>query len=85
MVRQDHLESLADPEVSVEAIWEHRAVANFIREFLTEIKPNLEGQIEDIKREQAGLKPAHLIEGDPWMETSEDPNDPDLTTVNQFN
>lgn len=83
MVRQDHLESLADPDLTNEELIGNRAVVNFIQDFLGTIRPNLKGQIEDIKREQAGLKPEHLLEGDPYMEISGDLDEArDLTTVN---
>ncbi len=75
MVRQDRLELLANPETTEAEMHGHRAVANFIREFIDTIKPNLRSQGEAI------TNPQPLREGDPYMELSPDLDAPrDLTT-----
>ncbi len=77
MVRQDHLESLADPDVDLDQMRDHRAVAQFIRHFIENVRPALQSQNESIKREQAGLPPENHTEGDPYMDLSPDLDDPE--------
>lgn len=77
MVRQDHLESLADPRLEMEEMRDHRAVASFIKHFIESIRPTLQAQNESIKREEAGLKPENHTEGDPYMDLSPDLDNPE--------
>lgn len=77
MVRQDRLELLADPETSTEALIGHRAVAGFIKDLATTIRPSMLVAGEMVEREQKGLKPLGQEEGDPYMTLSPDLDDLD--------
>jgi len=70
MVRQDHLESLADPTLSESEMFEARGVVNFIKEFLDVIRPNLIHRAESEKRKAAGMPPPGHVEGNPYVELS---------------
>ena len=72
MVRQDHLESLTDPELSDRELHEARGVARFIVELLEIIRPNLISEAESVQRKQNGVpaQNAHP-EGNPYMEISD--------------
>ncbi len=75
MVRQDHLESLADPELTEAEIHEARGVVNFIRVFLEEIRPNLIHQNESLKNAAAGLPPSNQVPGNQYVELTGDDDD----------
>ncbi len=82
MIRQDYLESLVKPDLEQDALVENRAIVNFIDHLILTIKPNLEAQVESIKREQSGRPPLNSQEGDPYIEISPDLDAPrGLTTV----
>lgn len=75
MVRQDHLESLADPSVSLDQLDQHRAIAGFIKDLTEVIRPQLLVADKILEDEQKGLKPLSEKEGDPYMDISPDLND----------
>ena len=76
MARQDRLESLADPETTMDELLGHRAVAGFIRELLDTLHPQLLVAADMVQREQDGLPALGEQHGDPYMDLSPDLDDP---------
>ena len=74
MVRQDQLESLADPGQSDKEMYAARGVAAFIQEFLGDIRADLIDHQRQIERQASGEAEPEQT-GNPHMDISPDLDD----------